>query len=166
MKIKRPSSLYSCLFLSFALVLLLHSCKPDTVGELGEPFDKVQGMIGTWQLQAFTQQDLNSPVKEVRDLSLFYMDSFVTPLQITFNENMEYTVALELGKNYFGEGGTWGFDDEAYPSYLQLYTAEDTLEYNLGSMVRIFDESLQIEYRRNCTGTLTNIYTFDFIRLN
>jgi hypothetical protein len=150
----------------FTVLLMFSSCKPDVTGELGEPFDKIKGMVGTWQLAAFTQQDLNSPVQEVRDLSLFYTDGMVTPMQITFNENRAYSVAIELGKNYFGEGGTWGFDDESYPSFLQLYTSTDTLEYNLGSMVRVFDESMRIEYRRSCVNTPTNIYTFEFNRLN
>ena len=40
--------------------------------------------------------------------------------------------------------GTWGLDDETHPSYLFLYTevdgmASDTLQYNLGGVVRTFD---------------------------
>ncbi len=141
-------------------------CKPETNGDLGEPFDKVKGLLGTWELQAFTQQDLNSPIKETRDLSEFYLDGTVTPLQLTFREDRTYSVAIELGKNYFGEGGTWGFDDELYPTFLELTTNNDTLSYNLGGMVRDFDQAFSIEYRRNCNGTPTNIYTFEFNRLN
>jgi hypothetical protein len=33
-------------------------------------------------------------------------------------------------------------------------------------MVREFDQQLAIEYRRDCGGTATNIYTFEFNRLN
>ena len=148
------------------LIFALNSCKPEVSGELGEPFDKVEGMIGTWELQAFTQQDLNSPIKETRDLSDFFLDGIATPLQITFAANRNYSVAIELGKNYFGEGGTWGFDDDLYPSYLQLYTVSDTLQYNLGGMVRSFDQSMRIEYRRDCNDAPTNIYTFEFNRIN
>ena len=154
------------LYVSAVFLFMFNSCKPETNGELGEPFDKVEGMIGTWELQAFTQQDLNSPIKETRDLSDFYLDGIATPLQITFDANRDYAVAIELGKNYFGEGGTWGFDDDLYPSYLQLYTATDTLEYNLGGMVRTFDQFMRIEYRRDCNTAPTNIYTFEFNRIN
>jgi len=141
-------------------------CKPEPEGELGESFDKVKGLTGTWQLTSFTQQDLNSPVKEVRDLSSFYIDGNVTPLQLTFNEDRSYSIALERGRNYFGEGGTWAFDDEAFPSYIHLFSGEDTLVYDLGAMVREFDQDMSIEYRRDCNGTATVIYTFSFTRIN
>lgn len=148
------------------VAISFNACKPETTGELGEPFDKVEGMAGTWELSSFTQQDLNSPVKETRDLSAFYIDGTVTPLQLTFNADRTYSVALEMGKNYFGTGGNWGFDDDLYPTYLELFSTEDTLIYNLGGMVREFDQNLAIEYRRNCGVTATNIYTFQFNRLN
>lgn len=158
---------YGALAALFALAgaAILSGCKPEINGELGEPFDKVVGMTGTWELQAFTQQDLNSPVKEVRDLSSFYLNGVATPLQLTFDADGTYDVALEIGKNYFGEGGTWSFDDPEYPSFLELY-ASDTLVYNLGSMVRPFDTELKIEYRRECGATTTVVYTFTFNRLN
>ena len=146
--------------------LFLNSCKPETEGNVGDPFDKVQGMIGTWELSQFTQQDLNSPVKEVRNLSSFFIDGISTPIQLTFNQDRSYTVAIEMGKNYFGEGGTWGFDDDLYPTFLELYTSTDTMSYNLGGMVREFDQDMRIEYRRECGTSATNIYTFEFNRIN
>lgn len=158
-------SLYGTLVLAL-VAIAFNACKPEPTGELGEPFDKVAGMTGTWELSSFTQQDLNSPVKETRDLSNFYIDGNVTPLQLTFNADRTYSIALEMGKNYFGEGGTWGFDDDLYPTYLELFSTDDTLVYNLGGMVREFDQNLAIEYRRDCGGTATNIYTFEFNRLN
>ena len=148
------------------MAMAINAGKPESTGELGDPFDKVAGMTGTWELISFTQQDLNSPVKETRDLSAFYIDGTVTPLQLTFNADRTYSIALEMGKNYFGEGGTWGFDDDLYPTYLELFSTNDTLVYNLGGMVREFDQQLAIEYRRDCGGTATNIYTFEFNRLN
>ena len=164
------TSLSAVLILAIG-AMSINACKPESTGELGDPFDKIAGMTGTWELSSFTQQDLNSPVKEIRDLSAFYIDGTVTPLQLTFNADRTYSIALEMGKNYFGEGGTWGFDDDLYPTYLELFStidtlATDTLVYNLGGMVREFDQQLAIEYRRDCGGTATNIYTFEFNRLN
>ena len=159
------TSLSAVLILAI-VAIAFNACKPESTGELGDPFDKVAGMAGTWELSSFTQQDLNSPVKETRDLSAFYIDGTVTPLQLTFNADRTYSVALEMGKNYFGEGGTWGYDDDLYPTYLELFSTADTLVYNLGGMVREFDQQLAIEYRRDCSGTATNIYTFEFNRLN
>ena len=118
---------YTSLSAVLILAIVFNACKPESTGELGDPFDKVAGMTGTWELSSFTQQDLNSPVKETRDLSAFYIDGTVNPLQLTFNADRTYSVALEMGKNYFGEGGTWGFDDDLYPTYLELFSTTDTL---------------------------------------
>ena len=96
------TSLSAVLILAI-VAIAFNACKPESTGELGDPFDKVAGMAGTWELSSFTQQDLNSPVKETRDLSAFYIDGTVTPLQLTFNADRTYSVALEMGKNYFGE---------------------------------------------------------------
>ena len=102
----------------------------------------------------------------MRNLSSFFIDGISTPIQLTFNQDLSYTVAIEMGKNYFGEGGTWGFYDDLYPTFLELYTSTDTLSYNLGGMVREFDQDMRIEYRRECGTSATNIYTFEFNRIN
>jgi hypothetical protein len=157
---------------SLLLALCFTACKETIEGDLGEPFDKVKGLSGTWELARFEQQDLNNPVKETRDLSEFYIDGQVTPLQITFDASTRsYNVAIELGKNYFGNAGSWSFDDDDYPSFLILDTGSDTLQYNLGTIVREFDNTLQIDYRRGCEdadGNLTEtvVYKFIFNRTN
>ena len=61
-------------WLAIALVAATFTgCKPESNGELGVPFDKVEGISGTWQLNRFIQKDLNNPIKEERDLSQFYI---------------------------------------------------------------------------------------------
>ena len=73
---------FSTLVLALALSMGWMGCKPELQGELGEPFPKFEGMIGIWQLGSFSQQDLQSPLKEIRDLSFVYIDGVVTPLLI------------------------------------------------------------------------------------
>jgi hypothetical protein len=162
--------------LMVAIVYVPTGCKPETQGELGEPFDKVAGMLGTWQLDSFIQTDLNSPIKEERDLTVFFDNGIVTPMQITFNEDRSYHCLLELGRNYFGEQGFWGFDDDNHPSYLILEstlsdgTPSDTLQYDLGAVIRPFDSAMSIEYDRLCgEGTYTSstvLYSINFNRIN
>ncbi|MFM1931007.1 MAG: hypothetical protein RL226_310 [Bacteroidota bacterium] len=153
------------------ILLSAVGCKKKIEGELGEPFDKVKGMTGTWELISFSQTDVNNPIQEKRDLSKFYIKDGVTPLQLTFNgSDRSYETSISFGKNYFGEGGVWAFDDEEYPSYLMLYSDTDTLQFNLGSIVREFDQTMSIELPRGCNlGTSsaqpTVIYTFEFTRL-
>lgn len=155
-----------------AFALLLPACKEKIEGEIGEPYDKVAGMNGTWELTNFIQKDLNNPVKEERDLSSFYIQGGITPLQLTFDSNdRSYDVALELGKNYFGTGGTWAFDDDLYPSIVILFDETDTLQFDLGRMVRTFDNTLSIELPRGCglgtaDATETVVYKFEFTRVN
>ena len=100
-------------------------CKPDLQGELGEPFPKFEGMIGEWQLGSFSQQDLQSPLKEIRDLSFVYIDGIVTPLLLSLNEDQSYQVAIEKGRNYFGNMGTWSLDDPDYPTQLILHAQDE-----------------------------------------
>ena len=99
-------------------------CKPELQGELGEPFNKLEGMIGVWEMGSFSQTDLQSPLTEVRDLSELYIDGIVTPLQITLNEDFTYSVSIEKGRNYFGDGGQWSLDDEEHPTFLILATED------------------------------------------
>ena len=148
----------------------LWGCKPELQGELGQPFNKVDGMIGVWELNSFSQTDLQSALTEVRDLSELYIDGMVTPMRITLNEDRSYAVSLEKGRNYFGDMGTWGLDDEEHPNFLILHTMDDmgmvtdTLQYNLGAVVRPHDSILDIVYDRPCDGDPVLAYTFSFTR--
>jgi Domain of unknown function (DUF5004) len=158
------------LFAILAMGIAFTGCKPEPEGELGTAFDKVAGIAGTWEIVSFTQQDMNNPVKEERDLSEFYIIDGEDRLKITFaTEGRTYSVASGAGKNYFGDSGTWGFDDDDVPSQLYLYGATDTLEFELGSMVREFDNTLNIELPRYCDDGAGNVietvtYKFRFTR--
>lgn len=160
---------YTLPLLAVVMALAAHGCKPEIQGELGDPIDKRAGFLGTWELASFTQQDLNNPVKEVRDLSHLYIQDGIQPMRMTFNEDDSYTIAQEIGRSYFGEGGDWAFDDPAFPTFLILRGAADTLQYNLGRTVRPYDNEMAIEYRRSCgeggARVETVIYTFNFNRI-
>jgi len=168
-KMKKRNILFS-LSAIVLIALALAGCKPEPEGELGTAFDKVAGMNGTWKLAKFSQLDLNNPVKEERDLSEFYLIDGEETLSLTFNKSdRTYSVATGAGKNYFGDGGTWGFDDDNVPSELYLFGALDTLTFSLGSMVREFDNTLSIELPRVCDDGAGNvvetvIYKFEFSR--
>lgn len=159
------------LFAIASLSLVFSSCKPDLKGSLGEPTDKIAGMDGTWEMATFVQQDPNNPIKEERDLSEFYIVPGVTPYHLQFSKtDRTYTVTPGPGKNYFGTGGTWSFDNENYPTFLYLYNTTDTLELKLGSVIRPTDNMLSIELENQChdtTGafTTTAIYRFIFNRV-
>lgn len=151
---------------------MLSSCKPDVKGELGDPADKIAGINGQWEVSAFVQQDPNNPIREERDLSEFYVVPGETPTKLTFNkEDRTYAVVPGPGKNYFGTGGTWAFDNEQFPTYLFLYNDTDTIQTLLGSIVTERDNFLNIELENACTDaegveTVTAVYRFTFSRVN
>ena len=102
--------------LATGIALAFTACKPDTNGELGSPANKLEGMAGTWEITSFKQQDPNNPIREERDLSEFYIMDGQVPYRVTFNsDSMTYSVAAGPGKNYFGSGGRWAFDNAEYP---------------------------------------------------
>lgn len=164
----RSKMKYTLLIL--ATVILYAGCKPEIEGELGEPFDKLKGLEGTWRITTFSQLDENNPVKEERDLSEFYIVDGEEPMRITLSAaSMTYTTAPGPGKNYFGDGGTWMLDNPQYPSYITFHSATDTMQFNLGSIVREFDTRMTIELPRYCddgAGNLTPtvVYKFGFER--
>ena len=159
------------MFIPVAAMLAFAGCKPKLEGELGTPASKVEGISGTWQLSKFQQQDLNNPIKETRDLSDFYVNGTDTPYRITFSAgDLSYNVVSGPGRNYFGDSGVWKFDNNDYPTFLQLITATDTLQFDLGGVVRPWDTALTLELPRPCTDsngnvTRTVIYKFEFTRV-
>lgn len=154
------------------LIFALHGCKERINGELGEPFDKVAGMAGTWELVSFIQKDLNNPIKEERDLSQFYIVDGITPMRLSFTaSDKSFEVAITEGRNFFGDNGTWYFDNDEYPTQVFLAGESDTSAFELGSVVRTFDQTLELELPRGCDlGTAdesrTVVYRFTFNRVN
>lgn len=163
------------LALIVAVIAMAVGCKPRIEGELGEPFDKIAGIAGMWELNRFIQRDMNNPIKEERDHSQFYIKDGYTPLRLTFTpQDRSYNVDIETGRNYFGESGTWKFDDDVYPTFIILTTVingeETELPFKLGRMVREFDHTLLIELARGCdlntpSAVPTVVYRFEFNRI-
>jgi hypothetical protein len=154
-----------------AIALMIASCKPEIKGELGEPYDKVAAMEGLWELAAFQQRDENNPIKEVRDMSEFYIIPGEVSTQFNFrSDDMTYTVEPGPGRNFFGTEGTWRFDNDDAPSYLILENVNDTMQIQLGSSPRDYTQSMSLELPRYCvdnegnrTPTVTYIFTINRI---
>lgn len=157
------------LYISLAIAIVASAgCRPDVGGELGDGWDHVKGITGTWQLAEFYQQDLNSPINEERDLSHMYLADGIAPLELNFDESpRDYTSAIAMGKNFFGDGGSWSFDDDLYPSFLYLETAVDTLSFDLGRMVREIDDQMLLEVSGGCVNqwgiTTQETVTYKFV---
>jgi len=155
-------------FIALTVIACLSGCKPEINGELGEPFDQVVGIKGEWVLTSFVQQDLNNPIKEERDFSEFYIQDGETPLTIDFaSEDRSYSVDITSGKNFFGDAGTWSFDNDEFPTSIIFDDGITANLFTLGAPVRDFDNSLTIQIVKGCSDTDQNvIYKFNFTRAN
>jgi len=159
------------LYLS-TLIFFAYGCKPELKGELGEPSNKVEGLNGNWQMTAFSQRDENNPIKEVRDMSEYYIIPGEDATKLTFNSSdNSYTIIPGPGRNYMGTGGTWRFDNNEAPTYLILESATDTMRLTLGSMPNPASSQLNLELPRYCTDsngnqTPTVSYIFTIQRTN
>ncbi|MEZ4800209.1 MAG: DUF5004 domain-containing protein [Flavobacteriales bacterium] len=158
--------------LAIATATMFVGCKPETKGELGEPFDKLEGISGTWKISKFSQIDLNNPIQEERDLSEFFIVDGEESTSIVFSKDGQtFTVNPGPGKNYFGTTGTWAFDNNDAPSIITLTNSETLVEseFVLGSIVRSFDNTLVMQLKRVCDDGAGNvidlvIYKFEFER--
>jgi hypothetical protein len=154
------------------IAIAIASCKPEVKGELGEVPSKMEGIRGTWEVSGFKQQDPNNAIREERDLSEFYVVDGLTPYRLKFNtDSMTFSVTPGPGKNFFGAGGSWAFDNNEYPTKMFLYTPADTIEALLGSAVRPSDNKLEIQFESSCTQAdgsklITSVYTLIFNRAN
>jgi hypothetical protein len=157
------------LLIALAVIMTISGCKKKIEGELGTPYSKVAGMNGAWEIISFSQIDLNNPIQEERDLSKFYVQADEEPFTITFNSSeRSYSVDYAIGKNFFGDEGTWSFDDDEFPSFLYMDDGINILEFEMGNVVDRYDNELSIELNRACVSgddvTETVIYRFVFAR--
>ncbi len=142
------------------------ACKPEPYKEIGPQYDLATGISGSWTVDMVEGVDLTLPVPEARDISDFYLAA-ANPLGLTFDANSAmYTVVNpETPGNIFGQGGTFAFDNNEFPTLLSLYeSSNDTIVVNLLNMVREIDLSMGLSYTRNNCGTDYFRYNYTFKR--
>lgn len=162
--------------LIFAMVILtgMAGCKPETGDDPGDPYDKVVGLYGAWDLHSVFQRDEVNDFLEDIELTSFYRDEVTPPMVLTLNQDSTYTVAIERGKNFFGEQGNWKIDNPEFPSYLDMRITDaldmeiDSIQANLGGVVRPHDNQLTLVLSRFCNEDEDTpfpvTYLFNFIR--
>ena len=150
-----------------SLVIILSSCKKDHP-VLDPPGSKLEGINATWSLTEVVQVDVASIQQKKLNVSTAFVGS--TPLVMTFNSSdFTYTVTKGSGPNYFGDGGSWAFDDNEYPTQI-------TLTPNSGApkvlpmlhTIRPVDTYLNFMYSRTCANDQDPYiaYEFKFVRSN
>jgi hypothetical protein len=155
--------------LSLALMaFVLQACKPKEVFEPGDPFSSLKGIHGTWAIDQVLQVDkLSTKSDNSLDVSSFFMGA--SPLEITFNsDDFTWSVAAGDAPNYLGASGTWSFDDNDFPSVINIVEGSATRTFTLNRPVREqVDQYLDFTMERPaCNGDVAVAYSFRFVRTN
>lgn len=144
--------------------LLLAGCRPEPYEEIGPDYSLTEGMTGTWVLHSVTQTDQTQPVPESVDISDFFQSD---PMVLSFNyETRRYTVDnAGAGLSFFGDGGTFVFDDPDFPEQLYMNTDDGkTYSMTLTQMVRSIDNRMGFIIDLNRCDEPNISYNLDFNR--
>lgn len=152
----------SLLLVGSAVVL---ACKKD-IPDIGPQSSPVTGINGTWKLAKVELEDLSLPIPEKMDVSSYYT-SASSQLTVQFDYASKTYQVLDEGQaiNFFGNGGTWEYDNYEFPTTLTLYTSgSDTIGLNLLNMVRSYDPQMGVVLSRTkCDAPSVN-YEMTFNR--
>ena len=147
------------------LVFLVSACKPEEL--ILEPApSKLEGINGTFSLAEVIQIDpLILGDGNSLDVTRIFMTG-TTP-SITFNSDaFTFTFVPGDGPDYLGAGGTWAFDNNDYPTQINMDNGQGPYVLKLRHTIRPQDLYLEVDYERSCGGNPTVIYQFKFARNN
>jgi hypothetical protein len=161
MKMKRFSLKYLALLAGLAFALT--ACKPEEI-ILDPPPSKLEGINGTFTLEEVIQVDL-SVLGGDNSLDVTSVFSQGNRPSITFNSSdFTYTYSAGDGPDYIGTNGSWAFDNNEYPTLINMNYAGSSYELKLLHTIRPQDAYLEVSYARTCGGSETVVYEFKFAR--
>lgn len=142
-------------------------CKKDRP-ELEAPGSKLEGINSNWEMVEVIQVDIASLQQKRLDVSEAFIGS--APMKIKINSSdFTYTVTKGSGPNYFGDSGSWAFDDNEFPTKVTLSpSAGEQKVLKLVRTIRPTDAFLNVMYSRTCPSDEDPYvaYEFKFIRTN
>ncbi|MBI1308065.1 MAG: DUF5004 domain-containing protein [Bacteroidetes bacterium] len=148
-------------------VLIFTGCKKDRP-VLDPPGSKLEGINSSWILVGVDQVDIASLQQKSLDVSEAFIGDIA--MQVQFNSSdFTYSVTNGSGPNYFGNSGSWAFDDNEYPTQITLTTSTgDVKVCPLLHTIRPVDTYLQFSYARTCSNADAPYvsYNFKFARTN
>lgn len=130
--------------------LALTSCHKDNNAAV-DASNKVEGINGNWKLVKVEQVDIFKGILnwtyDVTDM--FVLDPANAPM-LAFDSNAKtFNMTLNGMRNYFGPTtGSWGFDDDIYPTKVQLTNSGVTSDVALLSAIRKWDTNLKLRFIR------------------
>jgi Domain of unknown function (DUF5004) len=145
------------------MVALLSACKPDKL-VLDPPGSKLEGINDNFVLSEVIQVD-PFVIGSGNSMDVTRVFSKGTPPTITFKSaDFTYSATAGDGPDYLGASGTWSFDDNEYPTLINMNNGSSQYVLKLLHTIRPQDEYLQVQLERSCGSTVTVIYQFKFAR--
>lgn len=169
-KLTTSLAMRNLFFMLLATTLLLQACQDDDVA-IGDPGSKLDGINGSWELVQVVQIDETSFGRDEWDVSPVFVTGDAP--EITFNSSSFTYVAESNGKpSFIGTSGTWSFKNDLNPNsaneapeYIELNNQDgSTIRLNLASTIRPSDTRLRVEYTRDCSGTASVSYRYEYER--
>ena len=157
--------------LTATFALWIVACDQQEILPIGDPFDKVEGLADTWKLTSIQQVDeLNGSNEEALDVSSFLVGSQAAT--ISFMADGSYTINPGSSKMYVPSEGSWAFDQNDYPSTIELSNGSNNFSIQLVTAAPVKekpDNRLIYKYVRpigNCAiiekaGAVGYIYEFE-----
>jgi hypothetical protein len=158
--------------------IIIYSCEPETYKPIGEPFNKIEGIQGSWKITSVVQVDEVAISKDLSftqiDITGFYDFS---NYRITFNTNEEDNPSTFLVENpdnipnFLNLTGKWAFDNSDYPSMVYLIKLDalevpiDTTRLPLNSTPRK-GNPLKFSFTRFSGGEKIISYKYTFEKVN
>jgi hypothetical protein len=153
MKIKLQSFL-----LMLTIGLVLAGCKPEEL-VLGPEPSKLDGIKDTFTLVEVNQVDNNAAPGATKtvDVSPIFIGN--TPATITFGDG-SFTYNAGTSLDFLGASGSWAFDDDNYPTKIEMNSGAGAYDLILVRTIRPQDQYLEVELTRGCGGGVGYQYKF------
>lgn len=146
-----------CLLL--LVVFVIDACQPEEIKPLGDPFDRVQQLNGTWQIEKVEQIDAdavsrNFPQNIQRiDVTNSIPGIAFTDFKITFEMDANgnpSTFTTDKGSAVIDiiDAGTWSYNDPAFPSSIILTQGDTQQQLDIASFANITSDKLVLKLSR------------------
>lgn len=153
---KRISSL-------LVLLAVVAACSPEPFEDPSGSYDLAAGIEGSWALENVAVEDRSFPSFSTQKFNDYFRDN---PLNLRFN-TQDQTYQVE-GNDYghpFGSGGSYQLDDPEFPTRLTFITSEDTMQLELGNMVRAIDQQMVLNRVAASCDEVYAQYSYRFQRV-
>lgn len=153
------------LLFSLALVLLVLGCKPERA-TLGPPSSKLEGINDSFVLEKVIQVDMADALAPELDITDAYLGA--NPMVITFNStDFTWNITENDSPNFMGASGSWAFDDNEYPTLINLTDGSSgiTQVLPLDATIRETDNLLKFTFSKGCGSDITVGYKYEFRRM-